>query len=384
MQDANFASAMMDENRVFLRTPEGVLQMTREFGYHLENREFVDALEARAAAIGIELRDDKIASIETDAGGIAAVVLEKGGVQRADLYLDCTGFGSLALGKALGEPFRSFKSTLFCDRSVIGGWARTSEPIKPYTAVQGMNAGWCWQIEHEHRINRGYVYSSDFISDEKAEEEFRTQNPQIEKTRVVRFVSGRYERAWVDNVVAIGNAAGFVEPLEATSLGAICSEAAALVEVLQDSDGSPTRGQVRVFNHRVAESWDNIRRFLAIHYRFNIRQQTPFWDACRADTDLAGAEPIVDFYQENGPSDLGRAMLLSPFDQFTMDGWLTLLVGMKVPTNRTFTPSPAEAEHWAKLRAHIRSRAKQAFTIREALAAVRSPRWKWNREFFLR
>jgi tryptophan halogenase len=247
-----------------------------------------------------------------------------------------------------------------------------------------MSAGWVWQIEHEHRINRGYVYSSLFISDDDAELEFRAQNPQIEQTRVVKFVSGRYERAWVGNVVAIGNACGFVEPLEATSLGAISSEAATLVEVLLDSDGSPTPSQIRIFNARVAESWENIRRFLAIHYRFNSRQQTPFWDACRADTDLAGAEPIVEYYQENGPSDFARLALLSPFDQFTMDGWLTLLVGQKVPTSRSYTPNAAESEHWAKLRAHIRTRAKQAFTIPEALAAVRSPQWKWNREFFLR
>lgn len=384
MQDANFASAMMDENRVFLRTPEGGIQMTREFGYHLENREFVDFLEKRAAEIGIHLLDDKIARIETNEAGVSAVHLESGGEQRADLYLDCTGFVSLALGKALGEPFYSFRSTLFCDRSIIGGWPRGSEPIKPYTSVQAMSAGWCWQIEHEHRINRGYVYSSAFISDEEAEREFRSQNPLIEQTRMVKFVSGRYERAWVGNIVAIGNACGFVEPLEATSLGAISSEAAALVEVLQDSDGNPTPSQVRMFNYRVGESWDNIRRFLAIHYRFNTRQRTPFWDACRADTDLAGAEPMVEFYRENGPSDLGRLSLLSPFDQFTMDGWLTLLVGQKVPTTRAYTPSAAEADLWAKLQGHIRSRAKQAFTIPEALAAVRSPHWKWNREFFLR
>ena len=156
------------------------------------------------------------------------------------------------------------------------------------------------------------------------------------------------------------------------------------VEVLQDSDCAPTPSQIRLFNHRVAESWDNIRRFLAIHYRFNTRQLTPFWDACRADTDLAGAEAIVEFYQENGPSDFGRLALLSPYDQFTMDGWLTLLVGQQVPTTRAYVPSPTESELWSKLRSHIRSRAKQAFSIPEALAAVRSPRWKWNREFFLR
>src|SRR5204862_2358945 len=118
----------------------------------------------------------------------------------------------------------------------------------------------------------------------------------------------------------------------------------------------------------------------AIHYRLNSGGQTPFWDACRADTDLAGAEPIVEFYAENGPSDLGRLALLSPYDQFTIDGWLTLLVGLKAPTTRTYIPTEHEPQLWSKLRAHFRSRAEQALAISDALKVVRSPQWKWRRE----
>ena len=385
MSNANFCSAMMDFDRVFLRGSDGAPQVTRDFGYHIENREFVEVLEQHSAVVGLDLLDDRIVDVQQRAdGGIEKIVLADRGEKSADLYVDCTGFNSLLLGRALAEPFRSFASTLFCDRSVVGGWARQAEPVKPYTSVQPLSAGWSWQIEHEQRINRGYVYASGFISDEEAEREFRGQNPSITDTRIVPFFSGRYERAWVQNVVAIGNACGFVEPLEATSLGAIASEAASLVEVLQDGDLSPTASQIAVFNARVAESWENIRRFLSIHYKFNARQQTPFWQACRAQVDLAGAEEIVAFYEENGPSDLARQELLGSYDQFTMDGWLTLLVGLKAPTRRRFSPSAEEMSVWTQLRAHVRSRAAQAFTIPEALAAIRSPRWKWNRDFFSR
>src|SRR5262249_37361518 len=83
----------------------------------------------------------------------------------------------------------------------VGGGARDDEPITPYTPAETMDAGWCWQIEHEFRINRGYVYSSDFIADDAAEKEFRAKNPKVSSTRVVKFVSGRYERSWVKNVV---------------------------------------------------------------------------------------------------------------------------------------------------------------------------------------
>src|SRR4030095_13528653 len=113
----------------------------------------------------------------------------------------------------------------FNDRAVVGGWDRAAgEPIKPYTTCQTMNSGWCWQIEHERRVHRGYVYFSAFISDENAEREFRAACPRVGPTRIVKFVSGRYERNWVKNVVAIGNASGFVEPLEATALGVIAMQ----------------------------------------------------------------------------------------------------------------------------------------------------------------
>src|SRR5439155_1035909 len=100
-----------------------------------------------------------------------------------------------------------------------------------------MNAGWCWQIEHETRVNRGYVYSSAFITDDEAEREFRAVCPRVTTTRVVRFVTGRYERNWVKNVVAIGNATGFVEPLEATALGAWAERTARMEAVARSGLG---------------------------------------------------------------------------------------------------------------------------------------------------
>src|SRR6185436_16833377 len=135
--------------------------------------------------------------------------------------------------------------TLFCDRAVVGGWNRSEsvDPIiKPYTTCETMDSGWCWQIEHVNRINRGYVYASSFISDEEAEREFRARNPKVGPTRLVKFVSGRRERGWVKNVVGIANSYGFVEPLESTSLGVICDQCQNLAGSLMDSDRQPGPG----------------------------------------------------------------------------------------------------------------------------------------------
>jgi tryptophan halogenase len=269
-------SALMTRNKVFLRLPDGRPDYNRDPAYHLQNVYFVAFLEHYAQRQGVEILDDTVVDVPQNDTGITGLVLASGTTRAADLYVDCSGFRSLLLGKALGEPFVSFKSSLFCDRAVIGPWKRTDEPIQPYTTAETMNAGWCWRIDHEDRVDRGYVYSSDFISDDEAEREFRQKNPKVTDTRVVQFVSGRHERAWVKNVVAIGNASSFVEPLESTALGVICLDSFALAESLADMDRVVRPTQVRLYNERGALTVDLVRRFLAVHYKFNTRLQTPF------------------------------------------------------------------------------------------------------------
>ena len=103
-------------------------------------------------------------------------------------------------------------------------------------------------------------------------------------------------------MVAIGNSAGFVEPLEATALQVICVEASALADSLADSLCDPPPSMVKLYNRYNGGQWDDIRNFLAVHYKFNTRLDTPFWRHCREHVALHGAEPVVDFYRENGPS----------------------------------------------------------------------------------
>ena len=114
--------------------------------------------------------------------------------------------------------------------------------------------------------------------------EFRAKNPKVGPTRVVRFVSGRDGRCWVKNVVAVGNASGFVEPLEATALGVIAMQSRILAGSRVDADRELRPTQVKAFNRHHAMNRDSIRAFIALHYRFNDRPgfDTPFWRACRA------------------------------------------------------------------------------------------------------
>jgi tryptophan halogenase len=193
----------------------------------------------------------------------------------------------------------------------------------------------------------------------------------------VKFPSYRLARHWVGNVVAIGNASGFVEPLEATALSAICVQARTVAETLLDSQGETTPSMIRICNELNANAWDDIRDFLAVHYAFNTRLNTPFWQTCRAEVDLAGAARIAEYYRENGPTSLGKHHLLTAINSFGLDGYLALLVGQMVPHERAATASPEETKAWRARLARFAADAKRGFSVSQTLQTIRSPSWKW-------
>jgi tryptophan halogenase len=374
--------ALMEENRAFVRRPDGKPQMFHDYAYHIENRRFVGFMEKYAHRIGVEIHDDKVERVTQNDQGVESLILQSGRVATADLFIDASGFSSLLLSQALGEPFVSYRSTLFNDRAVVGSWDRRQEVIKPYTTCEAMTTGWCWQIDHEDCINRGYVYSSDFISDDAAEAEFRAKNPRVGETRLVRFKSGRAERRWVKNVVAIGNSGGFVEPLEATAIMVICNQAAALTNMLIDCDREPAASSIRQHNEHSAGMWDAIRRFLGIHFKFNPRGDSPYWRAAAADADLCGGQEIVDYYRDNGPCMHANLTLFTQQDVFKAEGWWALLTGQGVPHNKPHKPTPDEQAAWRRVRQHYKSQAQAGFTIRQALDLLRSPNWRWNPQYY--
>ena len=382
--DADFTnvdlySAMMDQKKVFARQANGTPAISNGFAWHIENKKLVGWLEARSVEAGVVVRDATVTGVVRRAdGGIASLKLEDGSSVSADLIVDASGFISELLGRALEEPYISYADSLFCDRAIVGGWERTDEPIQAFTTAETMDAGWCWRIDHETIINRGYVFSSAHLSDEAAEQEYRAKNPRAGQTRIVKFRTGRYARPWVQNVVAIGNASGFVEPLEATALMLICLQSRALADGLIASDAQPTASGVAVHNAFLNGVWDDVRDFLAIHYRFNARLETPFWQRCRQDVALHGAAPLVEYYRENGPNMIPRSVLLNPNSPFGLEGYYTLLIGQSVPFARLHQPAADELRRWEAHRRQFAAAAKAAMTAEEALRFIRDPRWRWR------
>lgn len=378
--DAGLYSALMKRNKVFALGANGKPEISfTAHAYHIENVKLVNYLEWQATKLGVEITDGTVREAGCEGENITHLDLESGERVEADLYIDASGFHAKLLGETLKEPFLDYSDTLFCDRAVIGPRLRErTEPIRPYTTAETMDHGWCWRIDHEHHINRGYVYSSAFVSDADAEAEFRRRSPKVGEVRIVRFRSGRYRRAWVGNVVAVGNASGFVEPLEATALMILCNQCATLVKGFIDCLGEPNPTLVKLYNDFLGRHWDETRDFLALHYRFNTKLDTPFWRHCRAETPLHDKQALVDFYEENGPSLIAQGNLIWDGSQFGLEGYYSLLVGMKVPHRKPYQPPPDERARWEAHRAGFVRRAEAGISSSEALALVRDPRTIWH------
>ena len=376
-------SAMMSTNKAFRTNANGDPVIVGDFGYHIENESFVGFLEQHAAKIGVNIMDDTVTKVDRDDHGVTGIHLQSGQNLSADFYVDCSGYRSLLIGETMGVAFNSYKETLFCDRAVVGGWNRAEgEMIQPYTTVETMESGWCWQIEHEHRIVRGYVYSSSFISDQAAEAEFRKKNPRLGNTRIVPFNPGRRRTAWVGNVIAIGNAGGFVEPLEATALSGICWQVRTLCELLGTVKLQPTASVARHYSKVDALQWDETRDFLGVHYKFNTRIDNAFWKACQEDTNIEPVQHLVDYYVENGPTLYGPEMFNSGLTNYGIEGYLTMMIGQKVPHKVQFSPAPQELELLRQMRQQNQKIAHQAISIEQTLKEIRSPEWSWTPGYY--
>ncbi len=380
LQDMSLSAALMARRKAFVRDPQNrPIIPVSSVAYHIENIKLVAYLEWQASALGVLIEDDTVESVQRHGDTITSLGLRHGGTRHADFFIDASGFHSRLIGNEFAEPFISFSDSLFCDRAVIGPRERLpNEPIDPFTTAETMDHGWCWRIDHEHHVNRGYVYSSAFVSDADADAEFRAKNPSVTNTRIVHFRSGRYQRSWIGNTVAVGNAAGFVEPLEATALMILCAQCRTIADSLLDSLGHPGPHLKDVYNRFMAARWDEIRDFLALHYRFNSRLNTPFWIHARANTALHGAQDIVDFYSENGPSLLAKAVSISENDQFGIEGYLAMLIGMNVPHAMPHDPDPSELQRLIAHQSAFASRAEAAISVSDALQLIRNPRWVWT------
>ena len=252
------------------------------YAYHFDASLFARMLRGYAKERGVRRIEGMIQAVERDGqtGGISALELNGERRLRGDLFIDCTGFRSLLLGKTLGIPYLDWSEWLPCD-SALAVACESSDAFRPYTQALSRKAGWQWRIPLQHRTGNGHVYCSKFISDDEAASILleNLDGAALAHPRPIKFTSGRRDIFWSHNCVALGLAAGFLEPLESTSIHLVQSALGRLLNVLPGNLNEMTSAR-GTFNRLSAIEWARVRDFITLHYYAN-RREGPFWDYCR-------------------------------------------------------------------------------------------------------
>ena len=254
------------------------------YAYQFDATRFAPYLRAYATARGAVRTEGKVVRVEQhpETGDIAALHLESGERIDGDLFVDCSGFRSLLLGDTLGTAWEDWSQWLPCDRAAALPCAAPEGEIEPLTRAIAMPAGWRWRIPLQHRVGNGYVYSSSHLSDDEACAAIlgAVEGTPIADPRVLRFRAGRRAQSWVKNVVGIGLASGFLEPLESTSLYLAQAAITELIELFPEG-GRPTDADRDAFNRALDIEHDRVRDFLILHYQATTRDDSDFWNHVR-------------------------------------------------------------------------------------------------------
>jgi tryptophan halogenase len=288
------------------------------YAYHFDAGLYAQYLRRYAENLGVKRTEGRIVKVNQRAtdGFIEGVALESGKVVEGDLFIDCSGMRALLIEQTLGAGFEDWSHWLPCDRAVavpcsfersdavqatshqLGRALRlpqVGEPtigksalLTPYTRSIARPAGWQWRIPLQHRIGNGHVFASRFMSDDEATAILmdNLDGEALADPRVIRFRTGKRRKVWDKNVVAVGLASGFMEPLESTSIQLVQSVVMRLIAFFPDMDFAPA--QRHTFNALVDEEYRDIRDFLIAHYKLTTRDDTPMWRQCR-DMDIPDA-----------------------------------------------------------------------------------------------
>ena len=251
------------------------------FAYHLDASVYAKFLRKFSEGQGAKRVEGKIRDVRqnADSGFIEALVLDSGQVIEGDLFIDCTGFRGLLIEQALHTGYEEWTHWLLCD-SAVAVQTESVGPAVPYTRAIAHEAGWRWRIPLQHRVGNGLVYCGKYMSDQDATDKLlrEVEGKTIIQPRVIKFRTGRRLKAWNKNVIALGLASGFVEPLESTSIQLIMTGLTRLIYLFPFP--SPTQSIIDQYNEESQIEQERVRDFIILHYCATQRDDSPFWKYC--------------------------------------------------------------------------------------------------------
>ena len=292
------------------------------YAYHLDASRYARYLRRYAEHFGIERIEGKIADVQRDPvdGNVAALVLDSGRRLEGDLFLDCTGFRSLLLGQTMGVPYDDWSQWLFND-SAIAVQTDSVGPAVPYTRAIAHDWGWQWRIPLQHRTGNGMVFSSRFVDDDTARGALlaNLEGKPLTEPRVIRFTPGQRQQVWAGNVIGLGLASGFLEPIESTSIHLIQRSIVRLLQLFPTEGIEPA--DVAEFNTQAADDIRTIRDFIILHYKVTERDDTPYWRAARDMAVPPSLQHRLDLFGGSG------RVFRSQNELFSENSWVQVMLG---------------------------------------------------------
>ena len=289
--------------------------------FHFDAGLFAAFLRVNCEKNGIQRTEGKVVEVETDpeTGFVTSVKMENGDTHTADLFIDCSGFRGLLIEQTLKTGYEDWSHWLPCNSAVTVA-CESVRPLTPYTRATARPAGWQWRIPLQSRIGNGHVFCSNYMSADEATSILlnNLDGPPIGEPRHLRFVTGRRSRVWNKNVIAVGLSAGFIEPLESTSIHLIQTALTRLIrlfpnQVFDEADAEE-------YNRLTAIEFEQVRDFIILHYTLNRREEE-FWRYLRTMDLPDSLERKMRLFEANG------RIFRDNNELFSESGWLQVMLG---------------------------------------------------------
>lgn len=295
------------------------------WAYHFDASLYAAYLRRLSEQRGVTRIEGTVENVHVSRSGrsVESVRLADGQTINGDFFIDCSGFRGLLISQVQGSKFDDWSHWLPCD-SAQAVPCQSGREITPFTMSTAHEAGWQWRIPLQHRIGNGIVYCSKFMADEDARAHLLASldgKPEAEP-RQLRFTTGTRRKHWIGNCLAVGLSAGFLEPLESTSLHLIQYSVARFMAMLPRRQLNPAIEGA--FNQETSRQWLRVRDFLILHYWANERFGEPFWDACRSAELPETLSKKIEQFRASGH------FVREEEELFTEVGWTQVFLGQGI------------------------------------------------------